>query len=138
MARWKSAWKWRVSCRDRRAARKPGLRRPAAEVGDGGPLVGGRAGGGFAEGAEEKRLGSGGALDVRHKCLLWRELTLFQVFICLMKAPPFSPLFHPILPPVSRLDLPRPRLRLPKIAPLRRRGIWVDTVHCCLLVRFVR
>jgi len=51
-----------------------GLAEPAAEEGDGGPVLGGRAGGGSAEGSEKKSLGAIGSFDVWHKCLLFLEL----------------------------------------------------------------
>jgi hypothetical protein len=51
-----------------------GLAEPAAEDGDGGPVLGGGSGGGFSEGAEKKSLSPGGSLDVWHNFLLWNEL----------------------------------------------------------------
>jgi hypothetical protein len=51
-----------------------GLAEPAAQDGDGRPILGGWAGGGFAEGAEIKSLSPCGSLDVWHNFILWNEL----------------------------------------------------------------
>jgi len=77
-----------------------GLAEPAAQDGDGGPVLRGWAGGGFAEGSEKKSLGAGGSLDVWHNFLLWNELWIFRRCGGLEKAPPLRRLFHPRFTPL--------------------------------------